>query len=324
VKHETEEAMLTDITGREIVVPKIAVRPNFITAMDLAAEVQKLYADGLPPGASTGWGNIDALYTVGAKQWTLVTGIPGHGKSEWLDALMVNLASAVKPWRFAVYSPENSPQEVHIAKLLQKRLSKPFKQGPTERMTRAEMAEGLGWIEEHFGFIRPAGDQPANIEMILEECWLWCYLEPNVPTGIVIDPWNELEHVKPHNQSETEYISDTLSRIRRFARSRNVHIWIVAHPAKLMKDRDGKRPIPTGYDVSGSAHWLNKADNVITVWRDPADENVMTQVHVQKVRFSHIGRVGVAELKYNRMTGQFQMPLGMASKRYREASEGEL
>jgi twinkle protein len=322
VKYESDEALLTDITGREIIVPKMQVRPNFVTAMDLAESVRRLYDVGLPPGAQTGWPNVDEFYTVGMGQWTLVTGVPGHGKSEWLDNLMVNLASR-QGWRFAVYSPENSPQEVHIAKLLEKRLGKPFKSGPTARISTAELAEGISWMEEHFGFIRPSGDQPASIDMILEECWLWCYLNPTLPTGVVIDPWNELEHARPPHQSETEYISDTLSKIRRFARNRNLHVWIVAHPTKLMKDKDGKRPVPTPYDVSGSAHWYNKADNAITVWRDPGNEHGLTEVHVQKIRFKHIGKVGVAELKWNRLTGQFAVPLGLAAKRYREASEGE-
>jgi twinkle protein len=51
-------------------------------------------------------------------QFTVVTGWPGSGKSEWLDALLVNLTKS--GWKFAIFSPENQPTELHIAKLLEK------------------------------------------------------------------------------------------------------------------------------------------------------------------------------------------------------------
>lgn len=50
---------------------------------------------------------------------TLVTGVPNSGKSEWLDALAVNLAAAYG-WRFALCSLEND-REGHLIKLIEKR-----------------------------------------------------------------------------------------------------------------------------------------------------------------------------------------------------------
>lgn len=51
-------------------------------------------------------------------------GIPNHGKSEWLDALMVNLAENYG-WSFAVASMEKKPHE-HARQLIEKRMRKPF------------------------------------------------------------------------------------------------------------------------------------------------------------------------------------------------------
>jgi twinkle protein len=287
--------------------------PNIVTPLDLAPALTKLYRDGLKPGASSGWRSLDRLYTVAPGQLTVITGVPGHGKSEWLDALMVNLAARAE-WRFAVYSPENYPQELHAAKLMEKRLGKPFREGPTERMTPAEMSEGVNWLEERFGFIKQSQEQPQTILEILEQCLTWCvyHSDKRGPRGIVIDPWNELEHQRPRDWSETEYISWALSTARRFARLQQCHVWIVAHPAKLQKDREtGRRPVPTPYDISGSAHWYNKADNCLTVWRDPNEDD--GPVHVQKVRFKHVGKVGVAELRYNRVIGQYRDALKIAA-----------
>lgn len=49
---------------------------------------------------------------------TIVTGLPNSGKSEWLDALAVNLARQ-NNWNFALCSLENTPKE-HARKLMEK------------------------------------------------------------------------------------------------------------------------------------------------------------------------------------------------------------
>jgi twinkle protein len=53
---------------------------------------------------------------------TVVTGLSNSGKSEWLDALTVNLAQH-HDWRIAVCSLENTPVE-HGRKLMEKYLGK--------------------------------------------------------------------------------------------------------------------------------------------------------------------------------------------------------
>lgn len=82
-------------------------------------------------------------------------------------------------------------------------------------------------------------------------------------------------------------------------------MWIVAHPTKMYKDSDGKYPIPTPYDIAGSAHFRNKADNCITVWRDLLDEERAVEIHIQKIRFREVGKVGKAELHYDVTTGRY-------------------
>jgi twinkle protein len=80
--------------------------------------------------------------------------------------------------------------------------------------------------------------------------------------------------------------------------------------------------VPTPYDLAGSAHWFNKADNIITVHRDVADvHSTEVEIHVQKVRFKHIGRVGLVTLRYDRVTGRYTDP--SAAEAYRAASDGE-
>ena len=113
---------------------------------------------------------------------------------------------------------------------------------------------------------------------------------------------------------ETEYISGALTTCRCGHGSANLHLWIVAHPAKIYKDTaTGKRAVPTPYDIAGSAHWYNKADNIVTVHRDQAEGSPLVDVHIQKVRFKHIGRVGLVQLSYDKITGRYSDPAAEAA-----------
>jgi len=220
-------------------------------------------------------------------------------------------------WIFSVFSPENQPHEMHVAKLLEKLLRKPFGPGPNERIDSVELAGGMAWLDSHFRFIKPHPDlQMPSMAAVIDAGARFINKHDAITGtvnkhGIVIDPYNELEHKRPSHQSETEYISETLAYVRQFAREYGVHVFLVAHPRIIHRDKDGKRPVPTPYDVSGSAHWYNKADNIITVWRDTAPEQDTqdVQIHVQKIRFKNVGRPGLVTLKFDRITGRyFELP----------------
>jgi twinkle protein len=270
---------------------------------DIANRVLALYDTGLPRGDSTGWRAVDQFYTVGPKQWTAVTGIPGSGKSEWLDALLVNLAGGGE-WTFAFYSPENFPVELHASKLIEKRSGKPFGAGPTPRMTKAEADEVQHWVHEHFMWLAPR--QKSYVALLEAASRFRC---ANKNFGVILDPWNTLEHQRPARLSETEYIAMALTDATNWVRENDAHLWIVCHPAKIYKDTaTGKRPVPTPYDMAGSAHWYNKADNIIAVHRDQVEQAPDVEIYVQKVRFKNIGRVGVATLKYDKVTGRYFEP----------------
>ena len=78
---------------------------------------------------------------------TTITGIPSHGKSEWLDSLMINVAQE-HGWKFLICSPESHPIEQHVARLSAKYIGKPFESGSIKkRMTEAEAEVSMAWLE---------------------------------------------------------------------------------------------------------------------------------------------------------------------------------
>lgn len=277
----------------------VPIREPLVNLAELYEETLRLHASGgLPRGASTGWPCIDELYTVAPGQWTVVTGTPGSGKSEWLDALLVNLAERDDEWLFALYSPENFPTAGHLAKLVEKRLRKPFNEGPTPRMSGQECGNGAAWVLERFMWLDT--DLKSPDELIATAL----SYGKDRKLGVVLDPWNTLEHQRG-GMNETDYVSFILTEVQKMARAANAHVWLVVHPAKIPRNKDGTRPVPTPYDISGSAHWYNKADNILTVHRDQASGSQDVDIHVQKVRFKHIGHPGLATLKYDKIVGRY-------------------
>jgi len=273
---------------------------GLVPAIGVFNDALQLYdAGGLPKGASTGWAGLDALWTVGRGQWTVVTGAPGSGKSEFVDALVVNLCSA-GDWDVCFYSPENWPVSTHLVKLAEKHVRKPFGRGPNERMTRDEFAEAAVWINERVFWIDPKHKAPIDLLATALH-----HYRPDKQLMVVLDPWNVLEHERG-GMSETDYISYVLTEVTKFVRTTDAHVILVAHPTKLQRNKDGSRPIPTPWDISGSMAWYAKADACITVHRDQTDpHSQIVEIHVQKVRFKHLGRVGMVEVRYDRITGRY-------------------
>jgi twinkle protein len=167
-------------------------------------------------------------------------------------------------------------------------------------MTRTEAAKAKDWIAEHFSWVMP--EKPSLDEILFRAKAL--VMRRGI-RWLVIDPWNEVEHARAPGLTESEYISQTLSLLRQFARRHDVLLIVVAHPRLLEKKGDGRYPVPTPYDINGGAMWRNKADNCIAVYADPTDAKGAIEVHVQKVKFKLFGQVGMVPMRWDRMTGRY-------------------
>ena len=296
------------------------------TISDIYNEFYQLFVSGgMPRGISTGWPSLDPFYTIRRGEFTLVTGIPGHGKSSWLDNVMIQTA-VDHDWKWLVFSAENQPAARHAANLSAIYIGRPFNPSSRQRMSQEDWLYAGGFLDTQIRFMEPVPHE-CNINDILARAYYEQF------HAMVIDPWNELDHARPATMTETEYISECLSKIRRFARDKNVAVFVVAHPTKLIRVKSGEDanayPVPTPYDVSGSSHWRNKSDNCICVWRDVTSPLKDTHIHVQKIRFREVGNVGVCKLYYDRETGRYIDPLtgdrpAFAVQKYRDDMDARI
>lgn len=262
---------------------------------DYLDKVQSLYRDGLPRGTSTGWGEVDEFFTLNPGSLVVVTGTPGSGKSQVIDNMLVN-AMAHNNWRVAYASFENPP-ELHIAKLISIYTKKPFGLGPVPRIDEDEMLTALSWINERVTFLTNEGVMPT-VESLIER--FEAAVRRSGVKAVVVDPFNFIKlGQKKEGGVDTEAINEMLAQFKTFAIRAEITFFLIAHPAKPMNP--GPDWVPTGYSISGSAHFYNRADFGLTIQRR-IDKSVF---HVWKCRFPWQGSLGQADLFYDKATGAF-------------------
>lgn len=230
--------------------------------------------------------------------------VHNSGKSEFTDYVLTRSAIGHN-WKFGVCSFENQPSALHVTKLMEKMAGKAFgyRENINNRIAGKDFEKVFDLVNEYFFFIN-IGEVDITLTGILDKA-KELVVRKGI-NGLLIDPWNYIEHNIPAGLTETQYISKCLTELKSFAIQMGVHIFLIAHPAKLPKE-NGKYVIPTLYNISGSAHFFNKTDNGITVYRH-FDTNKV-EIHIQKVRFSWLGKIGMCEFTYNVETRQYE-PIG--------------
>jgi twinkle protein len=156
-------------------------------ALDIEQDIYQYYNNGLPQGCGIGVGEIDMHIKFQEGYLTTITGIPGHGKSEFLDFLLCRL-NISHDWKTALYSPENHPLELHFSKFAEKISGKPFE--GTNRLSPIDLKNLIEYHAKNFFFINPENDFTLdNILTAVRQL-----VRKKGIKAFVIDAWNKLDH----------------------------------------------------------------------------------------------------------------------------------
>lgn len=241
-----------------------------------------------PKPYNAGFPVLDQHYNVRLGDFCVVTGIPSMGKTAFVNDLTCRLARN-HGWSIAVASFEQHPQADHKRNIRNWFLRKHPRWG-----SAAELDAADAFIDRHFVFMVPSEDDDVTLEWTLERCAA-SVIQHGVKV-VVVDPWNEMDHIRPRDMSLTEYTGFAIKQFKKFARKYGVHLIVVAHPAKQKKQDDGTFQVPTLYDISDSAHWYNKPDVGIVVHRMDETESI---IRVAKSRYHDmIGKPGDVKCKF--------------------------
>lgn len=269
---------------------------GIINVSSLYDEIEEIFENGLTRGELTGFEPLDKLVSWVRGHLTVVTGIPNHGKSPLVLMIMILLSKRCG-WKWGVFSPEHNPLQIYIVQICEMIIGKRAGKG---KISKTERMEALNFINEHFFFIYP-DDDDFTLENILKKAET-LVVRKGI-SGLVMDPWNKLEHNQPAGTTETNYISKCIDQVIRFDQRHGIHTIIVAHPTKVKKGKNDLFEVPNLYDIAGSANWFNKPDVGITFYRNYATKR--NEIHVQKIKYQHLGTQGMAEVCYNVNNSRF-------------------
>ena len=274
---------------------------GIVTMDEMYPTIESWFIDGYPKGAACRIAGFDELLTFAPGQLTIVTGIPGHGKDEFVNFIMANLAK-FEGWSWGICGFEETPAQ-NVTKLIEKFTGKSFdfRVISEQRITIEDLQYGIGMVDKHFSHI--------NTEEVLTDIdGILIKAEEMVKRygikGFCLNPWNWVENNRPTHLSETEYVSQCLTKIVSFSKKFQVHFFLIAHTTKIGKGKDGKYEIPNLYSISGSANFFNKTHNGITIYRNYDTNNV--DVYVQKVKQSWLGKLGFCSFSYDTFLRQYK------------------
>ena len=274
-----------------------STRPEGDADMDkIGDELDELYNNGLPQGIRIGYPNLDNLMRLEKGRLIIITGTPGSGKSQFLDQVAVKM-NVHHEWRFSLFSPEMMPLALHMAMLVSKYTGKPFRKDELNPMTYQRAKER---VKDAFHFIDPEDYDLDNILNIARY-----QVRKYGCDALIIDPWNDLT-MDGNGITKTDDINTALLKILTFAQRMNVVVFVMAHPSKIGRNKDGSTPEPTLSDISGSIHFYNRADiGIVVVRTKEEDGREYTKIKIQKMRFANLGAVGETYFKYGVGVGRF-------------------
>lgn len=271
---------------------------------DLMSEARQSMHEGLSRGSTTGvFREFDQLMSFDGGKLCVVTGIPNSGKTPFVDILMIILSIRFG-WKWGICSMENKPLKTYVVKIAEKIFGKFIRPGKT--MDKDVEDKVMNFMSNHFFFIEANYDnnETDTLDFILSAAQR--LVKKHGINGLTIDPWNKIEHQMKSGENETNYVSKALDQIMRFEQSNDLFTFLVAHPHKQKKTKGGEYEVPDLYSVSGSSNFFNKPDWGITVHRNY--KTGLTEIHVNKAKWDHLGKVGRIALKYNVGNGRLGDP----------------
>ena len=254
---------------------------NVTTFKDIEDEVTDFVRNGFKKGYQVGLSNFDEIFSTYTGQFITVTGIPSSGKSDFVDQMVVGYNNNYA-WKTAFASPENAPTYLHAHKLMRK---------TWQGMPSSKDIHGDKWnrvanhVNDNYFFI--------DMERYTLESVLRKGAELVKRKGIkclVIDPFNKVRDVDCKTEDVNRYTMEYLTKIETFAKKYDVLVFVVAHPTKMYKDKDGRMEEPTMYNIKGGGEWYDASYHGILVHRNYEEKTVKAKI--LKVKFQNLGENG--------------------------------
>ncbi len=274
---------------------------------DIFPSMLENFRKGITLAPTTRFATMDEYFRWKKGDINLFVGYGNHGKTFFALQLMLT-KSIWDGWKWAIFSPENYPANDFYDDLVEMYVGKWL-----DQMSEDEYSEACHFISEHIFYVYPDDGHDINS---INERFRHLVLKKGVD-GVMIDPFNQLDHVQKAYQPIDQYLSDVLKDIKRFALLNKICYNIISHPKNPNYNQDKSLPVVDMYDIAGGAMWGNKVDQIVSYYRpnfhvNKNDPNV--QVYIQKLKRKRTGG----------KLGDFPLVLIWGNKRYADPLTNEM
>lgn len=272
---------------------------------DIFPTMLENFRQGVQLAPKTHFGEMDEYFRWKKGDINLFVGWANHGKTTFAIQLMLT-KSVYDGWKWGIFSPENYPATDFYDDLIEMYVGKWL-----NKMTEEEYVDAALFIDQHFFYIYP--EDGHDIHSINEK-FRYLVLKKGID-GVLVDPWNQLDHIQKHFQREDQYLSEQLKDVKRFALLNSIVYNIIAHPVKMQRDSDKSYPPVDMYDVSGGSMWANKMDGILSYYRPNHHLNKVSpevKIFIQKVKRRRTGG----------KPGDFEIRLDWDTKRFTDCVNG--
>jgi len=210
---------------------------------------------------STGIPGLDKHLRIPSIGLMNVCGPAGGGKSSILRRILFNIAKNCKKTIALTCMEENVKYDTLDV------FRRMWSEKEVHQMTSEETLIADSFVHNQFHFIRRQGAGLFTGDRLLEGMCL-AFERNNAPDIFCVDPFNEVDH-RPGKEfgSKTDYIGDLIIQIKATALHYQKLVIIAAHPP-IERVRFKKHDEVWGLaDVADSAHFSNKADIGLGVWK---------------------------------------------------------
>src|SRR5690606_14373427 len=156
---------------------------------------------------------------------SVATGVPGSGKSTFMT-FVADLVSRHESIRVGLMSFETHPYRTrdHLCRL--------DTGWEWENLSAEERKAVATRLDARFRIVQRTYEEGVhNLHWL--KSMVYTLAVRDACRFIIIDPWNELEHLPEPGESMTSYINFALQQIRVWAEEFDTHICVIAHPRKM-------------------------------------------------------------------------------------------
>jgi len=190
------------------------------------------------------WPEFDQRLAWRSREVSVGTGIPGAGKTTfatWCAHHLVRLHGVRVG--MCMFETEADELKRHLLRL----------QGIRPTSGVAQIDKAMAHLDKYYRLVHRIEDSDEAHGMLWLKRVIHTLAARDGCRLIIVDPWNELEHMLEKGENMTTYLNLALMRLRQWAERYDIHILVLAHPKKIDA---GRRP--SGYDIADSAAWANK------------------------------------------------------------------